>query len=302
MTQAQAGVFDEFYFKHGCGEIPYERGGLWVDFFTKIADRVVSEINPGSALDAGCAIGILVEELRKRGVDAEGIDVSEYAISQVPEELRPYCRVASITEPFGRRYDLITCIEVMEHVPVELCDAALDNLCAHTDDILFSSSSSDHREATHQNVRPVAAWVEDFARRGFYRDVDFDAGFLTEDAFRVRRSRDPLHRVIADYERYVGPTRVAIAQLRTQADEQRRTIESLRVQAEQAARAAEQSQREAAEAAALQVRAVEAERDALREQKDRAEAEVAAIRATATWRAAERLRPIARRFRPRPSR
>jgi len=67
-------------------------------------------------LDAGCAIGFLVEALRERGVDARGFDISEYAISQVPEHLQPYCTLGSITDEIDGRYDLITCIEVLEHL------------------------------------------------------------------------------------------------------------------------------------------------------------------------------------------
>ena len=44
-------------------------------------------------------MGFLVEALRKRGVDASGIDISDYAISQVDESVAAYCSVASLTEP-----------------------------------------------------------------------------------------------------------------------------------------------------------------------------------------------------------
>jgi hypothetical protein len=56
-----------------------------------------------------------VEALRQRGIDAEGIDLSSYAISHVHESVRPYCRVASITDDLPDRYDLIVSIEVLEH-------------------------------------------------------------------------------------------------------------------------------------------------------------------------------------------
>src|ERR1700675_4264980 len=74
------------------GERAYERSEHWMRFFGTIADHIVKDIGPRTVLDAGCAMGFLVEALRDRGVDAFGIDISEYAISQVRSDIKPYCR------------------------------------------------------------------------------------------------------------------------------------------------------------------------------------------------------------------
>lgn len=204
-TAPPADVYDAGYYAHGCGR-PYQRDAVWLGFFGGVADRIVEGIRPGSVMDAGCALGFLVETLRDRGVDAWGVDISAYAIDAAFEAIRPYVRVASVTVPFGRRFDLVTCIEVVEHMPPAEAAAAIANLCAHADDVLFSSSPYDHRELTHHNVQPPAYWAELFARHGFYRDVDFDASFLTPWAVRYRKSQpvaaDPVFgRVVAGYER-----------------------------------------------------------------------------------------------------
>src|SRR5947209_240643 len=89
---AQSGQFDAYYYEHCCG-VPYRRDEHWLRFFGRIADRIVSDIQPRRVLDAGCAMGLLVEALHDRGVDAEGVDVSEYAISLVPDAVRHACRV-----------------------------------------------------------------------------------------------------------------------------------------------------------------------------------------------------------------
>src|SRR5256885_3044754 len=74
------------YYRHYWGaEGPYERNDTWMAFFGHVAKRVAEELQPSSVLDAGCAMGLLVEELRKRGIDAWGVDISEYAIAQVDE-------------------------------------------------------------------------------------------------------------------------------------------------------------------------------------------------------------------------
>ncbi|GIV80529.1 MAG: hypothetical protein KatS3mg050_4923 [Litorilinea sp.] len=195
-----AHAFDAYYFAHGCGR-PYQRDDLWLQMFRTIADHIVAEIGPATVLDAGCAMGFLVETLRAQGVEAYGVDLSAYAIEQVHPSVRDYCRVASIVEPFPQRYDLIVCIEVLEHLPRQAAKDAIANLCRHSDDILFSSSPFDYKEATHENVQPPEYWAELFAQHGFYRDVDFDASFITPWAARFRRSQEPLPRIIRGYER-----------------------------------------------------------------------------------------------------
>src|SRR5215218_4972349 len=102
--------YGRYYYRHDCG-IPYERNDHWLQFFGRVADAIVRDLRPTSVLDAGCAMGFLVEALRERGVEAWGIDVSEYAISQVHESVSEYCTVGSLAEPLPRRYDLIVSIE-----------------------------------------------------------------------------------------------------------------------------------------------------------------------------------------------
>jgi SAM-dependent methyltransferase len=179
----------------------YERNDYWLTLFGAVADRIAARIKPKRVLDAGCALGILVEVLRDRGIAAEGIDLSTYAIAHVHEPVRPYCRVASVTDELPLQYDLITCIEVLEHLPAPEAERAVANFCRHTDDVLFSSTPMHFRDTSHLNVQPPEYWAERFAESGFYRDTDFDASFVSPWAVRFRRSRDPISRVIAGYER-----------------------------------------------------------------------------------------------------
>ncbi len=195
-----APLYDQSYYAQHCGEA-YVRSDHWAKFFGAVAERIVTTVSPKTTLDAGCAHGFLVEALVDRGVDAYGIDISEFAISQVRDDIRDRCRVHSILEPFGRKYDLITCTEVLEHLePAEVL-VAVANLCAHSDDIIFGSTPLDYREETHVNVHPPEHWVELFAEHDFVRDVDFDASFIAPWAVRFRRRRDPVARTLGGYER-----------------------------------------------------------------------------------------------------
>lgn len=196
----QASLYDKEYYHSGCG-VPYERSEHWLSFFGHIADMIVQNIGPASVLDAGCAWGFLVENLRNRGVEAYGVDISEYAISQVAEPIKPYCWVGSLVEPLPRRYDLIVTIEVLEHIPQDDLPAAIKTLCDASDDIIFSSTPDDYNEATHFSVQPPEKWASMFAVHDFWHDVDFDASFITPWAMRFRKRKDPVYRTVVPMER-----------------------------------------------------------------------------------------------------
>jgi 2-polyprenyl-3-methyl-5-hydroxy-6-metoxy-1,4-benzoquinol methylase len=192
--------YGSFYYRHDCG-IPYERNEHWLDFFDRIAESIVREFHPTSVLDSGCAMGFLVEALRKRGVDASGIDISEYAISQVHHSVAEHCRVASLTEPLPGRYDLITCIEVVEHIPPAQTDMAIANLCAATDRLVLSTSPKDYGEATHLNVRQPEEWSALLAQEGFLRDLDRDLSYLTPWAALYVRREETSVETVRRYDR-----------------------------------------------------------------------------------------------------
>ena len=194
-------LYDAEYYREHLGTIPYNRSEPhWIRYFGEVADSIVATIAPRTVLDAGCAIGLLVEALRARGVDASGVDVSAWAIAQVPEELRPYCRVGSITEALEGHYDLITCIEVLEHLPAFEADPVIQNLCAHADAVLFSSTPDDFEEPTHLNVESTAYWARLFAAHGFFRDIDHDAQYLAPQAILFRKSTPTVEALISGYE------------------------------------------------------------------------------------------------------
>lgn len=208
-------LFDAFYYAHSCGR-PYTRDKEWLRFFDGIADRIKADTAATRVLDAGCAIGLLVEALVARVIDAHGVDISEYAISQAAPAVAGRCRAASLTAPLEGRYDLIVCIEVLEHMPPAEARVALANICAHTDDVLFSSSPTDFGESTHVNVQPPEEWAEAFAREGFLRDLDYDASYITPWAARFRRRAEPAPRIVREYERTTARLMIERNELRQQ--------------------------------------------------------------------------------------
>ena len=199
-------IYNQEYYHTDCGPIPYEEPEQWEIFFGAIADRIVQDLRPRTVLDAGCAMGYLVAALRERGVEAYGIDISDYAICCVREDIRPYCAVGSLLDPLPEglpeQYDVVVTIEVLEHLYADAGKKAIQNLCSLADTVIFSSSPDDFTEKTHLNVQQREYWARLFAENGFYDDLNYRPTYITYHAACYRKKSDVL-RQIEDYERNI---------------------------------------------------------------------------------------------------
>ena len=290
------------------GRVPDELGrSARADFFATVADRIVAEIKPQRVLDVGGANGFLVEALRTRGVEAFGVDISAPAIGEVRAAVQPFCRVAGATEPLEGRWDLITCIEALAHVDEATGRRAIANICAATDDVLFSSTPDGFEDPAHLNARSTPWWLARFAERAFGLDMDFDASFAAPHAVRVRRAtkgaaplEDPLteryqlHRTLVRLRREAAASQEGQARLSIELAGVERGAQAVRSDLEAARSALAASHRDLA---TLRESA---------EAKDRLIAglnyHLLAIQRTIGWKVLERLRRLRDRALPADSR
>jgi SAM-dependent methyltransferase len=198
----------------------------WKTFFGGIADSLIALFEPKTSYDAGCAKGFLVRALAERGVDARGGDISEFAISGAPPELAARLEVRDLTQPLSQRYDLITCIEVLEHMSADQARTAVANLCKASDLIVLSTTPDDFAEATHINIRQAAGWAQDFAVNGFFRRTDIDASFVSPWAIAFGRADPTSVEVVVRYEALLAP-------LLREVDTKRRTLLQVRRELDQ---------------------------------------------------------------------
>jgi GT2 family glycosyltransferase/glycosyltransferase involved in cell wall biosynthesis/SAM-dependent methyltransferase len=172
-----------------------------IGLFESLADRIIMDIRPASVLDAGCGRGYLLIALRRCGVEAWGIDNSEASIQNALPESQPYCQIGSIVETFPHsHYDLIVCIDVIEHLSPKEAERAVENLCSYSDDILLSCTPVDFFDSAHLNVQPPDYWVGLFSRFGFIHEIDFDASFIAPWAMRFRKIQLSTSDMLSNYE------------------------------------------------------------------------------------------------------
>lgn len=175
-------IYNDLYFKEyrtEVGKSAYAENKELKQNFVRDAKRIVDLFNPRRVLDIGCALGFLVEALRDLGVEAYGMDISEYAVNNVRDDIKGYCKVGSIADgiplELPKEYDLVVTVEMMEHLYPEDAEKAIKNICSITDTVLFSSTPDEINDPTHVNVQLPETWARIYAYNGFFRafyDVD----------------------------------------------------------------------------------------------------------------------------------
>lgn len=81
--------------------------------------REIRQLRPkGTLLDVGCAFGRLLRAAREH-YTCEGVDISAYALAGARQKAPDIPLYHSSIQEFqpGRTYDVVTCFDVLEHVP-----------------------------------------------------------------------------------------------------------------------------------------------------------------------------------------
>lgn len=124
-ADARTALYGEAYFhstdSHALGYDDYDadRPQLLHTFRGRLTELAQQLGGPGRLLDVGCATGICVQAARDLGWDAEGIDVSAYAVTAGQEQHGLALARADVESWESERapYDAITMWDYLEHVP-----------------------------------------------------------------------------------------------------------------------------------------------------------------------------------------
>lgn len=133
---------------------------------------------PKSVLDVGCGTGTWLRAILDRGqtevFGIDGVDIPQEKLLIDPK----YFRHCDLTSPvdLGRKFDVVLCLEVAEHLDLQFAPVLIQTLTRHADKIVFSAACPDQPGQHHVNCQ----WPE------YWQQLFNDEGFVCEDSLRWR--------------------------------------------------------------------------------------------------------------------
>jgi SAM-dependent methyltransferase len=133
---------------------------------TNILERY---IDPTSVLDLGCGTGMWLRVLAANGHrQVFGVEQQSYAPGNL--EVHPdLVLTADLGQHLDlhRRFDLLVCLEVAEHIDGSLADVLVANCVRHANVVLFSAALPGQQGLHHVNEQLPQYWVEQFAQHNY---------------------------------------------------------------------------------------------------------------------------------------
>jgi SAM-dependent methyltransferase len=129
---------------------------------------------PISVLDVGCGLGNWAAIAKKMGVPKilgiDGYYVNKSLLKINQEEFL----AIDLKESFDlkHQFDLVICLEVAEHLPIESSEVLVKSLINHSEVILFSAAIPGQGGQFHINEQWPSFWQQLFEKNG-YEMIDF---------------------------------------------------------------------------------------------------------------------------------
>ncbi|MDE2516995.1 MAG: class I SAM-dependent methyltransferase, partial [Rhodospirillales bacterium] len=122
-----------------------------------------------SVLDLGCGNGAWLRGLAdggRRSVLGIEPEAQDPADLQIDAE---HILQADLSRPLDlhRRFDLVLCLEVAEHIDASAADTVVETCVRHGDLVLFSAAIPGQGGVHHVNEQPPEYWAEKFAAHGY---------------------------------------------------------------------------------------------------------------------------------------
>ena len=150
--------------------------------------RLQRHVSTGTFLDVGCNLGFAVEAARRSGFSATGIDIDSVAIAKAQAffpEAEFVCTTAEEFSSRGRRFDLVYCAEVIEHVPdLRSFAAALSALTKAGGTLYLTTPDAGHfsvprKFGTWKETKPPEhlTWFEERQLTSLFQQFNFRVSY-----------------------------------------------------------------------------------------------------------------------------
>ena len=169
-------IYDKDYYENGIATnksnyVNYSWDRL-EKYFQRTANYIKEVFSPATVLDVGCAKGYLVKALTELNIDAKGIDPSKYAISEADEDIKDLLQndIVQAIKYDDNSFDLVTCFDVMEHIPEKDIDKAINEMLRITKKWLVirlvTKRIDNDIDNSHETIHEKEWWHERITKAG----------------------------------------------------------------------------------------------------------------------------------------
>ena len=168
--------------KHGYGGFKY-----LPRFWQPVIPRFQEHFNlspKNSVLDVGCAKGFMMHDMAKLipGITVEGIDISEYAIENAIEDMKPYVNVGNAKKLIfeDNSFDVVISINTVHNLEEDECGQALEEIerVVRGKSFITVDAYNDNEEKeamlswnlTGRTIKHVDQWKKFFKEVGYTGD------------------------------------------------------------------------------------------------------------------------------------
>lgn len=123
-----------------------------------------------SFIDIGCGTGTWLAVAKELGVKeilgVDGVDLTQDELKIPAENFIKRDLTKSIDR--GKKFDILFCLEVAEHLPAEFAKTLIDTLTKHSGLIIFSAAIPGQDGQNHLNEQWPDYWQKLFSANGYY--------------------------------------------------------------------------------------------------------------------------------------
>lgn len=166
------------------GDSPEYNVANYLPAKVQVASKVIQMIGiPKNSMSVGCGRGFQVMAFRQLGIDAKGLDKSEYAVETAPEEIKEHLTVVDLSDNVqmmkmvGGQYELVTAFDVLEHIKVPgLYNAIMNTIRLSNRFVMINipvknitdepDESETSTDSTHVSIYRPDWWINQFLQIG----------------------------------------------------------------------------------------------------------------------------------------